>query len=261
MHNDIFARILKKFLPHQERIEYVSLQGWGEPLLDKTLAGKIKTAKDLGFKGVGFATNCTELDEDVSKKLLEAGLDTILCGIDGIDKETHEGIRIGTNFERIVENVKRFIGLRNKTGKTRVVIRFIRQEQNKEQWEKYQEYWSKYINKDFGDEIIKFDIHNAAGSIEGYEAFDVNREIELGKFICDELWKRMVIFSDARVAFCNADINGFYDLGNLVDDDPIEIFNNETYRKIRTMMEEGKIMELEHCRVCTIPRSRFLKQE
>jgi len=32
----------------------------------------------------GFAINCTHLIEDISLKLLDAGLDTIICSIDGI---------------------------------------------------------------------------------------------------------------------------------------------------------------------------------
>jgi len=61
--------ILDKFLKYKNRIEYLTLHGLGEPLLDKGLTEKVKIAKDMGFRGTGFATNCTHLAEDMSLKL------------------------------------------------------------------------------------------------------------------------------------------------------------------------------------------------
>ena len=261
MDSATFRAILERFLPYLDQLRYLSLQSFGEPLLDKGLAEKVRIAKDMGFRGIGFATNCTELDKQKSEALMKAGLDTILCGIDGTRKETHEAIRIGTDFDRIVSNVKGFVRLRKELGaRTRVVIRFIRQEINKEEWPGFLDYWSKQLSADLGDEVVKFDIHNCAGSVVDYESQDPNSAIELGN-VCDELWTRLVVFSNGGIQFCNADINGFFDFGNVVDSDPMEIFNNETFTRYRKMMKEGRIRELEHCRDCTIPRSRALKEE
>ncbi len=261
MSSDNFRRILEKFKPYQEHINYLSMQGWGEPLLDKGIAEKVRVAKEMDFRGIGFATNCTELDERISRDLMDAGLDTILCGIDGINKHTHEAIRIGTNFEEIVSNVKNFIKIRDESGgKTRVVIRFIRQESNKEEWPLFLDYWLNQLNNKLGDDVITFDIHNCAGDVEGYEEMDLNKDLELGStYVCEELFIRIVILSDGEIALCNADVNGFCNLGNALDSDPIEIFNNETFNYYRKMMDEGRILELEHCKDCTIPRSRSLK--
>jgi MoaA/NifB/PqqE/SkfB family radical SAM enzyme len=111
----------------------------------------------MGFKGTGFATNCTELNETSSKNLIAAGLDTLICSIDGIKKATHESIRVGTNFEQIISNVAQFIKLRNQTGSSRVMVRFIRQKANYSEWPAFFEYWSERIDKDFGDEVVKFE--------------------------------------------------------------------------------------------------------
>lgn len=95
----------------------------GEPLLDKCLDNKVRIAKSLGFRGVGFATNCTELSENVAMRLVYAGLDTIICSIDDVNRDTYESIRIGTNFDKIVSNVKNFIKIRNLCGKTSIIPR------------------------------------------------------------------------------------------------------------------------------------------
>lgn len=260
MENQTFRAILNRFLPYQDQIEFISMQGWGEPLLDKGIPEKVKIAKEMGFRGVGFASNATHLDEEMSRRLIDAELDSIIVGIDGIKKETHEAIRTGTNFDEIVANVKRFISIRNQIkSKTHAVIRFIRQTQNIAEWPAFQEYWLKELDQSCGDNILVFDIHNCAGTIENYNEYDPNHDVSLG-FSCDELMTRIVILSNGDVAFCCADINGFYDLGNAATSDPIAIFNNEVFNRIRSTMETpGGIMELEHCKECTIPRSRALK--
>ena len=128
MTNDDFRKILEKFHPYREYIRWVTLHFCAEPLLDKQLVTKVKIAGEMGFKSIGFATNCTELNDDKSRELIAAGLGTIICSIDGINKITHESIRVGTNFEEVVANVKNFIKVRNEFGKTKILIRFIRQQ-------------------------------------------------------------------------------------------------------------------------------------
>ena len=42
MSYDTYKLIIDKFLPHKDHIKYVTLHGFGEPLLDKDLYKKIK---------------------------------------------------------------------------------------------------------------------------------------------------------------------------------------------------------------------------
>lgn len=247
MKREKFEIILRKFRPYIQNLDYLTLHGCGEPLLDRGLHEKVLLAKRLGFRSIGFATNCTELNPTMSWKLIENGLDTIMCSIDGVKKETHEAIRIGTNFEQVVENVKDFISLRDQiSGYTRVLIRFIRQDLNYDEWPLFYEYWNKYISKEKGDGVIRFDVHNW-----GKEEIELNR-----KDICSDIFERFYVYSNGQVGFCCADDNGFFELGNVLDNDPIEIYNNEHFLKYRKYMQEGRINELEHCKGCTIPQSR-----
>lgn len=259
MNNDIYRNIITKFIPYREHIQYVTLHGCGEPLLDKGLGEKVAITKKMGFKGTGFATNCTELDERKSRELIEAGLDTIICSIDGINKETHEAIRVGANFDQIVSNLRNFIKIRAERGRTRIIVRFIRQEMNKKEWPLFFNYWTERLNKDFGDEVVKFDVHNWGEKLDDYQSMDLNRRRRIDSPICRDVFERMIIYFNGDVALCCADDNGFYDLGNLINSSPIEIYNNKIFTRYRETMVKGKILELEHCKKCTIRRSRVLK--
>lgn len=254
-----FKIILGRFIPYRDNLRYLTLHGCGEPLLDRGLPLKIKIAKELGFRGTGLATNCTELDLKTSQALLEAGLDTLICSIDGVTKETHESIRRGTDFISVVNNVIRFLEQRLHRGKTRVLVRFIRQKANTHEWLDFKTYWEQHLDMDKGDAVIKFDVHNWGGKTEDYQNKDVLSEQKIDSFICNDMYQRMLIYSNGDVGFCSADDNGFFPVGNVLYDDPITIYNNNIFNHYRCMMEQGKIMKLEHCCTCNIPRSRVVK--
>ena len=187
-------------------------------------------------------------------------MDTIIFSIDGINKKTYESIRVGVDFDQVISNVKNFIKIRNTSGKTRVVMRFIRQESNKDEWPQFNEYWSSLLNEDFGDEILYFDIHNWGGTIKEEDKTETDTDDE-NIILCSDLFERFYIYSDGKIGFCCADDNGFFEMENIVTSDPIDIFNNEIFTYYRMKMKEGKIQELEVCKSCSIPFSRSKKMK
>jgi len=253
-----FTTILSRFLPYRDNLNYLSLFGFGEPLLDKELSVKIRIAKGFGFNSVGFATNCTELTCATSESLLRAGLDTLICSVDGITKETYESIRKGANFDEVICNIQRFMFIRDmfiREGyrNAKVVIRFVRQQTNEHEWEEFKSRWEKILDPKYGDFVICHDVIDIDGMVDGYKSKSMG--VGGDTSVCSEIYNRMSIHSNGEVALCCAEANGKFKLGSVLDSDPIEIFNNETFTHYRRMMEEGRRGELELCNTCTIPRS------
>ena len=259
-----FRFILKRFLPYKEHIKFLTLHGCGEPLIDKTMPEKVAFAKEMGFKGIGFSSNCEGLKAGLSERLLRSGLDTLIASIDGATEEVQEAIRLGTNFDKVYSNTIKFINIRDKRNyQTRVLIRFIRQKLNYDQWDEYYEFWSQFISPEKGDDIIQFDIHNCADKIDGYNEMLANGQKykDEGYMICPDLFERFIVFASGLVGFCSADQGSYFDFGNVLDNDPITIFNNQTYKKYRKAHLEKRQNELEYCRTCTISNSRHFKQK
>ena len=256
-----FKIVISKFVPYIDHLEYLSLFGSGEPLLDRALPEKIAIASRLGFRGIGFATNCTELDEKRSLQLIKSGLNTIICSIDGIEKETHEAIRRKTNFESIVHNIKTFINIRNSIPgvPTRILIRFIRQKLNWDEWPAFYTEWINCINPEKGDDVILFEAHNCGGDLDENVRNNNGNETKSKNLICTDIFERFFVFSNGDVGFCCADYNGLFRLGNIIKDDPVEVFNNTMFSKYRMFMKAGKINELAHCKKCTIVQSQLTK--
>ncbi|MDI6655147.1 MAG: radical SAM protein, partial [Candidatus Hydrothermarchaeota archaeon] len=64
------------------------------------------------FCSVGIVTNGMTLTEETSRRLIELGLDFITVSMAGAAKETHERIRIGSDFDKICENVRTLSNLK-----------------------------------------------------------------------------------------------------------------------------------------------------
>jgi MoaA/NifB/PqqE/SkfB family radical SAM enzyme len=102
-----FQRIARAF----DRVEHVHLQGWGEPLLHPRLFDMIALAKGAGCR-VGLTTNGMGLDRNTGKRLLDLNLNLLAVSIAGATRETHERIRVHSNFALILEQVRQFLNLR-----------------------------------------------------------------------------------------------------------------------------------------------------
>jgi hypothetical protein len=264
MNQQQFEAILSKFQPYVSEIPMLSLFWRGEPLLDHGLILKIRAAKQAGFKSVGFSTNCTELTTDTSIYLLDAGLDCLIVCIDGATKETHEAIRVGTNFEEVVRNVHSFLRIRDAdhsagNSSCKVIFRYLWQQSNTHELPAFKAYWEPFINPSMGDSIEPFPVVNHQDMVKEYQAIDMLSHVSTDSLYCKEMNERMVVTARGDVVLCCADGNDEVVMGNVWNTDPIEIFNCDKFSQYRQMMDEGCKHQLHICDQCTSPRSHKMR--
>jgi radical SAM protein with 4Fe4S-binding SPASM domain len=106
-----FLHLVDQF-PQMER---AVLQGIGEPLLNKELPRMIAHLKSRDVT-VLFNTNATLLNEEWSRKLIDAGLDELRVSIDGANAKTYALIRGAPLFHKVVNNLKRFVEIQKEIG-------------------------------------------------------------------------------------------------------------------------------------------------
>lgn len=95
-------------LPQLPYLEYVCLQGVGEPLMNKDLFGMVGAAHRRGIE-VGFSANGMILTPGIVEKILDHQVDHLSFSIDGATRETFEKIRRGALFDRVLSNIRRFM--------------------------------------------------------------------------------------------------------------------------------------------------------
>ncbi len=102
-----FFRNILALMPDIYRI---TLVGLGEPLMHPQIADFIRYAKSLKKK-TAVVTNAMLLDTEISRKLLDAGLDSITFSIDWFDRRSASLVRKGTDFNRVINNIKEFVNI------------------------------------------------------------------------------------------------------------------------------------------------------
>ena len=103
---ELFERILD-LLPHAYRI---TLVGLGEPLLHPDVAALVAAASARGRR-VALATNALQLTGEMSRRLLDAGLDAIVFSLDAATPEVAAQVRPGTDLGRVLDNIKGFAAI------------------------------------------------------------------------------------------------------------------------------------------------------
>jgi MoaA/NifB/PqqE/SkfB family radical SAM enzyme len=107
----------RKLLPFFKQVVNVDLTGWGEPLLNPNLSEMITLAKEAGCPSVTLTTNGTLLNAENVKQIVASKINAISISIDSATKETHEKLKIGSDFSQVISGVQELIAKRNYSGK------------------------------------------------------------------------------------------------------------------------------------------------
>ena len=122
-HGLMSPEIWQSIRPHLSEIKSIDFTGGGEPLLQPNLSDWIAEAHAAGCE-TGFLSNGLLLKREKLQQILNAGVDWICVSMDGADANMYEKIRIGSNFDRVCENVAEIAELR--TGKVpKTMINFV----------------------------------------------------------------------------------------------------------------------------------------
>lgn len=148
----------------QYGVESVSLHGSGEPTLSADMGDAVAYVKSKGLTCVSF-TNGFRLGKDVSRKLIESGLDLLRVSCIGYDRESYEKWMSKDAFEQVRDQVKRFVQLNKELGgHTDVHLYHLVTdiECKQEEVAAYQRNWVDYTGA-FGEVWL---MHNWSGTYE-----------------------------------------------------------------------------------------------
>jgi hypothetical protein len=110
---EIFARVVDDAM--QYGLDTVSLHGSGEPTLNRDMPDYVRYVKQKGLRCVSF-TNGRRLDADMSRRLIEAGIDVLRISCIGYDRTSYAHWMSEDAFDTVRENVRRFVMLNAEMG-------------------------------------------------------------------------------------------------------------------------------------------------
>ena len=98
--------VYKKVIDENKQLIKIKLQGMGEPFVHKNLFEMISYANSYGIS-VEFVSNGSLLNDNNIDKILNHDISRISISIDGASKKTFESIRIKSNFDNVISNVRK----------------------------------------------------------------------------------------------------------------------------------------------------------
>jgi len=225
----LFEKIVAEIAARGDAVRRVHLHNFGEPLVDKDLAQRVRLAKEKGLRHVYFVTNASLLTEPLAKGLIAAGLDEMKISFYGTDAETYNRTMVGLDFEKTMANVRAFFRLRKEAGtaKPRVVIQYLPQASNAGRVSEFAAIFDGLIDRSLGDSTNVFSLHNFGGGRSPREAARVVCTV------CDYPWRTMVILHDGRVVPCCLDYDGKLVVGDVNRQTLAEVWNGPDYTALR----------------------------
>ena len=245
MDRGLFEAIIAQ---NSDVLEFVGLNGYGEPLLHPNLFDFLKFCRQHKVS-TGISTNCTLLDEEKAGEILRNPPDIITLAVDGASAENYEKVRVGAQFDSVIKNVKGFLRMRKKfSRKPFVVLQCIYMSETKKDISKFYKLFS-----DCAYDAIRVRQLTFTGQQREDENYK-NPSVS-----CYWLWTEPMIFSDGTLVPCCQDVNGEFALGNVNDQPLEELWNQEKVQTLRTKHSTGQRDTIPLCRKCNMYQpNRFL---
>jgi radical SAM protein with 4Fe4S-binding SPASM domain len=217
----------------------ITLASRGEPLINRDIGKMLNYTKNK-FLAIKLNTNASLLNDDLSRDILESGINTLVFSADASGEPLYSKLRVNGKFENIIKNIKRFNEIRNSEySKSNIITRVagvkFDDEQNMEDMESV---WGKLVDQ------IAFVKYNP------WENSYARSENNI-KSPCSDLWRRMFIWWDGRCNPCDVDYLSKLETGRIQDKTISDIWTGDRYAYIRKKHQQKQRNHFDPCKRCT----------
>ena len=247
MNENLFKKIIDE--ASQLGVKKIAIHGFGEPAIDQNLSQRIAHAKSKGIKHVGTSSNGSLMTKELARKIILSGLDEINFSLDAYSQAAYAKMRSGKFYHQVMNNVERFISIRNKLKQTKplVVVDFIKSKHNYQEVDKFYKKWLG-----LADHINITTPHSWGGAFKeeaGERSFH-SRRTNIKREPCRFLWTDLVVNWDGRVSACCQDYEASLVVGDLNLNSIKEIWQSEKLENLREIHLNNKADAIPLCRRC-----------
>ena len=224
----------------------IKLNYLGEPLLHKEVVWQVEYAKNAGIIDVMMNSNGDLLSKELGEDLLKAGLDKLFISFDSISPDIYETQRKGTSLGKVVDNLYRFLKVRNeKYPDTHVRVSMVMYKTDEwiSQFEGLKAMWKNLVDAvGYG-----FYVERDYSKVGKYPKVD--------DFYCEQLFQRMFLKYNGNITVCCVDDQDEYIVGNWKKEKLKDIWHSPAYKNIRKKHLESNYLDINMCSKCYLPIS------
>jgi len=245
----------------------IKLNWRGEPLMHKYIPEFIHYAKKKGILEVSINTNATHLTSEMSKNLIEAGLDVMIYSFDGGTRKTYNKMRVGrfqkNEFNNVYNNIRNFYKIRQKLKSafpfTKIQMILTKDTYNEQ--DSFHKLFNKCVDnvstkayserggnidtitkKERENVLIyfkeKYGVEEIHENLRYWKDNDGNMYIEDGRIACEQIYQRLMVSYDGRVFMCCYDWGNEHPIGFVSDQ--YFINGDKDYHKVIQSINVGK---------------------
>lgn len=220
----------------------LKLNYMNEPLLVSDIEKYILYAKNAGMINIFMSTNGINLTESRSISLIKSGITKLFISIDATTSEIYKQLRNSSKYNLVVNNINRFIDIRNSFGLTYPLVRvnFLENSINTHQKNDFISYWNNRA-----DIVIIQEMN---------ELIDNKTKLFIDKkkkdYHCSFPYKQLVITADGNILPCCTMHGIKHKLGKIGEMTLLEAWNCNEMIELRKLHKDGRYKENIICRHC-----------
>ncbi|MBO8170885.1 MAG: radical SAM protein [Bacillaceae bacterium] len=257
MTDDLYTRIVDEAVQETSLKVFVPM-AQTEPLMDVKLVERVRefNEKRRHHQRIEITTNGSLLTKTKMEALIRNGLDLINISLNAMNRETYHAIMKGLDWDTVIRNLEQIAQL--DLSRTNVFVRFVRQNENYQEYDFFKTYWRKK-----GFNTLGIDVNNRADSLKKYHVVQQPVQNRLKRFakkhfakrifpVCPYAFSHLHILHNGDVPFCVNDFTHTNIMGNVKQQRIRDIYNSNEWNRFRRLMVEGKYNEIETCKNCTL---------
>jgi len=226
--------------------EYVRYSGSGEPLLHPRIFPMLEYAVAHSGVVVSLTTNGVLLDERRVEHLLATGISVVDISLDAFTPETYAAVRVKGDLTVTRANVLSLLRRAHETRRTKVVVSYIEQPQNRHETAAFEAYWKA----EGADCVVVRRLHSGAGAVGGIADSLRQTLASAPRRPCLYPWERVLLNPRGELAFCPQDwVHGSI-VADYRDTTVAEAWQGRFYENLRRAHLSGDYSSHAFCGQC-----------
>ena len=245
-----FRKVIDSLQAFPKPVKTVRLYGFGEPLLNKNFPDMVAYAKASSkVERVDTTTNASLLTPNVSRSIVDAGIDRVNISIEGMSTGQYREFTGNQQvfFDDIVDNVADMYAVR---GKTTVFVKacgdYLSQEEK------------DFFYTTFSPISDGCDLEHTMNCWSGFEVEGVNTEVGIyGQplsevQVCPYVFYTMYVHADGDVSPCFLDWKKDMVMGNVLTQNLVDLWGCDYLKNLQTaMISKQRCLMKDQCSKCS----------
>lgn len=251
---DLYKKIIDDLKKLPNKLKVLRINGQGEPLLNPFICEMIQYAKENNVAdNIEMITNGSRLNSELSRKLIDTGIDRIRISIEALDAQGYWDIaETKIDFDGFINNIKYLHEISgNCEIYCKIVDAAVLQEEDRK---RFFEIFGEICDRIFIDNVIPLwsdfaEVNDIVSATQKGIHGQLLKEVK----VCPYSFYSLIINPDGDVTVCCADWKRKLVVGNLKEQSLKEIWNGKKLRNFWIDLLQGNKNQYEMCAKCVLP--------